>query len=419
MVSNASYEQIAAHLFRQESGKMLAVLTKLFGLQQSEIAEDILQETLISALETWKIKGVPDNPRAWLYQVAKNKTLDYLRREKNFRDNVSPNYVAQSEAPPHNGSWLDAFFSEQEIQDAQLRMMFAACHPAIPADSQLVLVLKTLCGLSTGEIAGALLLSEDTLGKRIYRAKEKIRQENLKLEVPSGAELGTRLDAVLQAIYLLFNEGYKASSAQEVIRIELCAEAMRLGQLLCQHPVSALPKTQALMALMCFNVSRFPARLDENGNIITLEKQNRSLWDPKLITSGYQFLKHSSAGETYSEYHLEAAIASYHASALDFAGTNWQGIYYCYQLLMQIDPSPFVALNRAVALGYAENPGSGLNALLNIKGLEKSAHYHAALGETYKRLGQFDAARSAYELALKHALLPAEQQVIKEKLAAL
>ncbi len=398
---------------------MLAVLTKLFGLQQSEIAEDILQETLISALETWKIKGVPDNPRAWLYQVAKNKTLDYLRREKNFRDNVSPNFVAQSEGPQRNGAWLDTFFSEQEIQDAQLRMMFAACHPAIPADSQLVLVLKTLCGLSTSEIASALLLSEDTLGKRIYRAKEKIKQEKLKLEVPSGVDLSTRLDAVLQAIYLLFNEGYKASSAQEVIRIEFCAEALRLCQLLCEHPVSALPRTQALMALMCFNASRFPARLDENGNIITLEKQDRGLWDQKLITSGYHFLKHSSVGETYSEYHLEAAIASYHASAPNFSSTNWQGIYYCYQLLLQLDPSPFVELNLAVALGYAENPGAGLKALQRIKGLEKNAHFHAALGETYKRLGHSKQAKESYEQALKYATLPAEQQVLQEKLAAL
>jgi RNA polymerase sigma-70 factor (ECF subfamily) len=419
MVSNASYEQTAAHLFRQESGKMLAVLTKLFGLQQSEIAEDILQETLIAALETWKIKGVPDNPRAWLYQVAKNKTLDYLRREKNFRDNVSPNYVAQSDGPQRNGAWLDTFFSEQEIQDAQLRMMFAACHPAIPADSQLVLVLKTLCGLSTTEIAGALLLSEDTLGKRIYRAKEKIRQEKLKLEVPSGVDLSTRLDAVLQAIYLLFNEGYKASSAQEVIRVELCAEAMRLCQLLSEHPASALPKTQALMALMCFNTSRFPARLDENGNIVTLEKQNRRLWDQNLIGSGYHYLKQSSVGDSYSEYHLEAAIASYHASALDFTSTNWQGIYYCYQLLVQIDPSPFVALNRAVALGYAENPSAGLKALQQIKGLEKNAHFHAALGEIYKRLGHLEQARESYGQALNYASLPAERQVLQEKLAAL
>ncbi|AEE54281.1 putative RNA polymerase, sigma-24 subunit, ECF subfamily [Haliscomenobacter hydrossis DSM 1100] len=402
------------HLFRHESGKMLAVLVKLFGLNQVEIAEDIVQETLLNALESWKLKGLPDDPRAWLYRAAKNRTIDYLRRERNFKTRVAPNF--QQGSSPIETSWLDGYFLDTEIEDAQLRMMFATCHPAIPIESQLALMLRTLCGLSTQEIAVAFFLPSDSIVKRLYRAKEKIRQEKLSLEVPAGNDLLPRLDAVLHAVYLLFNEGYKSASNDEVIRRELCVEAIRLGTLLARHPLSNQPKTHALLALMCFHAARLDARLTVEGEIILLENQDRSTWNQQLIALAYTHFKQSSQGEDLSAYHLEAAIASYHAVAPSFAQTNWQAIFYCYNLLYTLNPSPIVALNRAIAKGYAEGPSAGIEALLKIEGLDQNYLYHTALGDFYSKNGKLDVAKLAYGQALQLATLPAEKKVIEQKI---
>lgn len=403
------------HLFRHESGKMLAVLTKLFGLSQVEIAEDIVQETLIAALESWKLKGLPSDPRAWLYRAAKNRTIDYLRRERNFRERIAP-AIRQEEFDPEAGHWLDAYFLDTEIEDAQLRMLFAACHPAIPLESQLALMLRTLCGLSTEEIAAAFLLPADSIGKRLYRAKEKIRQEKLSLEVPAGTDILTRLDAVLHAIYLLFNEGYKSASDDGVVRRELCAEAIRLGALLARHPLSKLPKTHALLALLCFHSARLDTRLNAEGEIVLLEYQDRSRWNRQLIALAYEHFKQSSQGEAISAYHLEAAIASYHTIAPSFAQTNWQAIYYCYNLLMKVQPSPIVALNRAIALGYADGPKAGIEALSKIEGMEKHYLWHTALGDFCQKQGDYRAALAAYQKALEWVTLPAEHKVIQDKI---
>lgn len=404
------------HLFRHESGRMLAVLTKLFGLHQVEIAEDIVQETLLSALEAWKLKGMPQDPRAWLYRAAKNRTIDYLRRERNFSERIAPALRQEANNTDHK-HWLDGYFLDQEIEDAQLRMMFAACHPAIPLEAQLALMLRTLCGLSTEEIAAAFLLSSDSIGKRLYRAKEKIRQEKLALEVPAGTEIVERLDAVLQAIYLLFNEGYKSASNDAVIRRELCAEAIRLGALLARHPLSNTPKTHALLALMCFHAARLDTRLNAEGEIVLLEYQDRSRWNRQLIALAYEHFTQSGRGDSLSTYHLEAAIASYHAVAPSFAQTNWQAIFYCYTLLLSMQPSPIVALNRAIALGYAEGPAAGVEALLKIEGLQQHYLWHTALGDFYWKKGENGEALAAYQRALKLVNLPAEQKVIEDKLA--
>lgn len=419
MLESTNVQVSVEHLFRHESGKMLAVLVKLFGLPQVGVAEDIVQETLLAALETWKLRGMPDQPRAWLYRTAKNKTIDFLRRERNFQANIVPNLHTAAAQHATPDGWLDNFFLDAEIEDAQLRMMFACCHPAIPTEAQLVLMLRSLCGLSIREIATAFLQPEETMAKRLYRAKEKIRQENLSLEVPAGAHLAPRLDAVLQAIYLLFNEGYKSASEASVIRRELCEEALRLGDLLLRHPASQLPKTYALLALMCFQASRFDARLDESGAIILLENQDRSRWNQSLISAGYAHLQRSFQGNEITDYHLEAAIASYHASAPGFAQTNWKSIFYCYDLLLKINPSPFVALNRAIALGYADGPQAGISALQSISGLEQHYLYHAALGDFFVKLENTAAARQAFKTALKLAQLPAECRVLELKLAAL
>ncbi len=414
-----SVSQTAAHLFRHESGKMTAVLVKLFGLSQVEIAEDIVQETLISAMEDWKLHGIPENPSAWLYRVAKNKTIDFLRRERNFKNVIVPNIsAALAENQPKN-AWLDDLFLENEIKDGVLRMMFACCHPEIQVEQQMALILRTLCGLTAKEIAAAFLQSEDTIGKRIFRAKDKIRQAKLSLVTPSGSDLLVRIDAVLQTIYLLFNEGYKSSSETSVIRRDLCSEAIRLCVILVENPISNLPQTHALLALMCFQAARFEARLDVNGEIVLLENQDRTLWNKHLIGLGYQHFSQANTGQQISQYHLQAAIASYHTTAANFAATNWQAIFYCYDLLLNLKPSPVVALNRAIALGYATDATKAIEALLNIKGLEQNYLYHTALGDFYKRNQQPQAASTAYQAALKFVHLPAEQLILKRKIADL
>jgi RNA polymerase sigma factor (sigma-70 family) len=423
MPEQKQVSQIVDHLFRHEAGKMIAVLTKFFGLQQVELAEDMVQETLLTAFETWKLKGIPDNPQAWLYQVAKNKILTYLKREQNFHKNIAHNliYSIENEALIHTK--LDEFFLENEIKDAQLRMMFACCHPSVSTDLQLILMLKTLCGLSIKEIAAALLSQEDTIAKRLFRAKEKIKQEGILLEVPVGNELIERLDAVLKAIYLLFNEAYKSTSTDTVIRQELSDEALRLGAILAGRPLSILdknlPKINALMALMCFHAARFDSRLDEAGNIILLENQDRSLWNPYLIKQAYSFFKASSEGSDISEYHIEAAIASYHTQAPSFEKTNWQAIFYCYNLLYSLKPTPIIAFNRAIARGYFEGAKAGIEALLEVEGLDKNHFYHTALGDFYLKNNQKMKAKAAYELALKFVFLGAEKKVILDKMMLL
>ena len=413
----AQPQQTVDHLFRVESGRMVAVLVKLFGLPQVALAQDIVQETLVAALETWKLKGLPDNPRAWLYQVAKNRTLDHLRRNRHFHTHIAPQLAAALENDTQAQHRLDDFFLETEIEDAQLRMMFACCHPDIPDEAQLILILRTLCGLSIAEIASAFLAQEDAIAKRLYRAKEKIRTANLVLEAPSGPALQERLDAVLQAVYLLFNEGYKSTSTDTVIRRDLCDEALRLGALLAGHPLGNLPKTNALMALMCYHAARFDGRMDSDGNIVLLEHQDRSLWDKTLIAIAYRYFSASFSGAAISEYHIEAAIASYHAQAPHFEATNWQAIFYCYELLYKANPSPFVELNRAIAWGYAEGPAAGIEALQKIVGLEHHYLYHTALGDFYQKSGEPEKARLAYQKAIGYAKLPAELKLLRDKVS--
>jgi RNA polymerase sigma-70 factor (ECF subfamily) len=416
MAETEDLKRSVEHLFRHESGRMLAALLRLFGLRQVEIAEDLVQETLLAAYEQWKIQGIPEQPRAWLYRTAKNKAVDFLRRERNFSTNIAPNYLlktARDTAQRQN--WLDTYFLDTEIEDAQLRMMFACCHPLLSAEQHLVLMLRTLCGLSTRETAQALLLPEDTIGKRLLRTKEKIKAADIALKVPAGQALQSRLDAVLQAVYLLFNESYKSSTDAALIRLDLCAEALRLCELLTRHAATALPQAHALMSLLCFQASRLDARMDAQGAIIVLEHQDRSRWSRPLIAAGYEHFDKSQRGDHISAYHIEAAIASYHASAPHFEQTNWKAIYHCYTLLLRTAPSPLVALNQAIALGYANGPEAGLAALLCIEGLAENHLWHAALGDFYHKKGQAKAAQAAYDAALRWATVPAERQLLASK----
>jgi RNA polymerase sigma factor (sigma-70 family) len=419
MSETPNVQQLVAHLFRHEAGKMTAVLTKLFGLPNVELAEDIVQETLIAALDTWKIKGIPDNPRAWLYKVAKNRTIDALRRQQHFQKKIAADIAFELDDLEKTQTLLDAFFLENEIQDALLRTLFACCHPTLSPESQLILMLKTLCGLTIAEIAAALLSPADTIAKKLYRAKEKIKKEQIALEVPTGNELIARMDSVLKAIYLLFTEGYHSTSTDRVIRHDLSQEALRLGTILANHPLSNTPKTNALVALMCFQAARFDARMDAEGHPILLENQDRRLWLQPLIAMGFDYFKKTLSGTELSTYHLEAAIASYHAQAPNFESTNWQAIFYCYNLLYELQPSPIVALNRAIALGYIEGPLHGIAALQNIVGLEKNPFYHTALGDFYQKIGDVDAAKKAYQSALGFAPLESEKRLIRLKISGL
>jgi RNA polymerase sigma factor (sigma-70 family) len=413
-MKSSNVHQTLDHLFRHESGKMISVLSKLLGLQYLETAQDIVQDTLLQALHTWSYNGMPDNPQGWLYRVARNKAIDFLRRERTFR-HISPLYQYLLASEYALVPSVNQFFEEEAVQDSQLRMIFACCHPAIPVESQIALALKTLCGLSAAEIAKSFLTGEETVAKRIYRAKEKIRTEGIELELPPPAQLPKRLDAVLHCLYLLFNEGYNSSHLDHLIREDLCEEAMRLTFLLTQNGITDLPRTNALLALFCFQASRLQARLDDKGHIILLKHQDRSLWYRPLIQKGYTFLDKATQ-EEMSTYHLEAAIAYLHASALSFEQTDWKAIYYLYGILHDQHPTPVIALNKAIAASYAVDRQTALEELLQIKGLEQYYLYHTALGELYLEWGRKEEACACYGKALTLTGSLAEQQLLQEKI---
>jgi RNA polymerase sigma-70 factor (ECF subfamily) len=403
------------HLFRNESGKMVAVLSRLLGFQNLETAQDIVQDTLLQALHSWRYGIVPDNPSAWLYRVARNKAIDFIRREKKFKE-ISPQYAYLLQSEYSLAPTLHQLFADDEIKDSQLRMIFACCHPCIPEESQVALVLKSLCGLSVSEIAKAFLGTEDTIAKRIYRAKEKIRNDNIELELPDTDALPIRLDAVLKSIYLLFNEGYHSSQPDQLIRKDLCEEAIRLCDLLTQNNKTRYPRTYALLALMHFQASRLDARLDDKGHIVLLKEQKRELWDRSMIQKGYELLEHAAEPFEISTYHFEAAIASIHAAAPSFEQTDWKSIHHLYEMLYQYQPSPVVALNKAIASAYAIGKEKAVEELKAIKGLDQHHLYYATLGEIYFSLNHKTEARGYFEKALHKTNSLAEIQLLKNKI---
>ena len=414
-MSENAVSKLLDHLFRHESGKMIAVLSKLLGLQHLETAQDIVQDSLLQAMNTWRFKGVPENPTAWLYRVAKNKAIDFLRREKKFKT-ISPeyNYLLQSEYTL--SSTVNNLFLENEIQDSQLRMMFACCHPSIPPESQIALTLKTLCGLSVTEIAKAYLTNDETISKRIYRAKEKIKSENIELTVPQNEELIERLDFVLKSLYLLFNEGYHSYHPEFLIREDLCEEAMRLCYMLTQQPVTNYPRVKALLSLMCFQASRLETRIDDNGNIILLKNQDRKKWTRELIQKGFDYLDAAAEPFEVSTYNIEAAIASLHAAAPSFDRTDWKSIYHLYDMLYQLQPNPIVAMNKAIASAYAISKQNALEELQSIQGLEQHHLYYASIGEIYFDLENKLEAKKYFEKALSLTSSSAEQQLLDTRI---
>jgi RNA polymerase sigma-70 factor (ECF subfamily) len=387
----------------------------MLGFERIDLAEDIVQDAMVQALHSWPFQGVPDNPRAWLYRVAKNKALDVVRREKLFQQiSVEVDYLTNQEAA--EGAMVNHYFFDEDITDSQLRMLFAICHPAIAIESQLAMCLKILCGLSVREIAAAFLTNEETITKRLYRAKEKIKQDGIRLEVPVGRELARRLDAVLKSIYLLFNEGYNSSHPDQLIRRDLCEEAMRLGLLLTQTPQTQAPVVNALMALLCFQAARFDARTDDDGAIVLLADQDRSRWNHQLIQKGHEFLNISAEGEAPSEYHLEAGIAMLHSIAPTYEATDWSTVLLYYDLLLKLKPSPVVALHRAVAFARVEGPELAITVVLALTDLEKNQYYQAILADLYQQSGQVKEAQQHYRNAISLTTSVAEKKLLEKKL---
>jgi len=415
-----SNEILVDHLFRHEAGKMIAVLTRLFGMHNLSMAEDVVQDAFLKATQTWKFKTVPDNPSAWLMQVAKNKALDILRR-KNVADHYSAELSTQLQEATDN--YVDQVFLDTEIEDSQLQLIFACCHPSLKEEDKVALTLKTVSGFGVKEIAKALLTQEETIQKRVYRAKQFIQQNNIVLEIPAGKALQQRLDTVHTVLYLIFNEGYNASKSDELIRKDICAEAMRLCLLLCEHKTVTHPASFALLALMCFQASRFESRLDKNNTIILLQQQDRSLWNHELIDRGYYYLNKSSSGENITIYHIESAIAAEHCLAKNFASTNFQRLLHLYDMLWQMKPTPVVQMNKAIVLSYSGKPKEAIELMNSIKGIElllKTQYmFNAVLGELYIKNNQPQQATDYLEKALQLTLSDAEKKLLKDKINTL
>jgi RNA polymerase sigma factor (sigma-70 family) len=407
---------IVEHLFRHEGTKMVAILTRIFGIEHLNLAEDVVQEALARALQTWPFYGVPKNPSAWIMRASRNLALDVVRRRKIFQNKQSEIIRLMD----RNGATPDeAIFSEDEISDDRLRLIFVCCHPAIPAEAQVALALKTLCGFSVGEIGHAFLTTESAIAKRLTRAKQKIHQARIPFEIPAGGELEQRLDNVLQSLYLLFNEGYKASSGENLVREELCEEAIRLAELLVAHPAGHQPKTHALLALMLLNTARNPTRMDSQGNLLRLQEQDRTRWNKSMIARGMFHFAQSAAGNELSEYHLQAGIAACHCAAKDYESTDWQKILSLYDRLIEFDQSPVAALNRAVAIANIRGPKAGLHAVRAVRDINKLSSYYllyAVLGEFEMRLGNLQAAAEQFRRSFELAETKSERAFLLKRL---
>ncbi len=407
---------LVEHFFRHEAGRLVSVLTRFFGWRHFDLVEDMVQATLLDALEAWRVRGVPDNPSGWVHRIARNKVLDALRR-----DRIGQRALGEwAAARPAHEQGLDALFFDAEIEDSQLRMMFACCHPHLARENQLALTLKALCGFGNAEIARALLVGEETVKKRLQRATRDLTERQIALEPPPAEELPRRLDVVHQVLYLLFNEGYSSSEGETAIREDLCEEAARLCHLLCSHPRFRTPATHALMALMLFHAARLEARLDQRGSVLLLEEQDRGRWDQGLILRAQEFLAQSAEGTVISPFHLEAAIAYHHCTATSYADTDWPAILRLYDALLTVQRSPVYLLNRAIVLAQLDGPQAGICALDEAGRDPALRHYHlfdATLGELYRRAGDLARARQHLEAARQKTASPFDRELIDRRLA--
>ena len=412
--------ELSEHLFRHEAGRMVATLTRIFGVHNLGLAEDVVQEAFCRALEIWKFRGVPENPSAWLITTAKNRALDVLRRERTART-FAPELTRQLESEWTLAPTVEEEFASAAVKDDELRMMFSCSSPRLSEEAQVALILHILCGFSVDEIASAFVSSHAAVEKRIVRSKKVLAASRKLFDISGAEDFARRLPAVQRALYLLFNEGYHGASPEKAIRVELCQEAMRLTSMLLKNPLGATPSTYALAALMSLNAARLPARLDLSGNLTALAYQDRSQFDEDLAKEGLRLLECAATGPELSEYHVEAAIAWVHTSARRTEDTDWALIISLYDNLMAIRPSPIVALNRAIAIAQREGPQRGLHEIRAIQDSERLANYpfyHAALGELEIGSGRLEDAREHFATAIKLARNPMERSFFEQRIGA-
>jgi RNA polymerase sigma-70 factor (ECF subfamily) len=389
------------HLFRRHAGQMIATLTRILGVRNLDLAEDAVQDALVKALHQWPYHGVPDNPAAWIVQVAKNRALDRLRRRSTWgrkQDVV----VRELERLPRTA--LDEVTFPTELRDDQLQMIFVCCHPAISRDAQVALTLKLVGGFGVSELARAFLTRPGTMAQRLVRAKKALRTQAVTFEMPEGEALTRRLDPVLEVLYLMFNEGYGAAEGDALVRHDLCREAIRLTLEVCDHPLVGSPKADALAALLLFQGGRLATRADSAGDLLLMAEQNRSLWDREMLRQGVLLLARAGRGDALSTYHLEAEIAACHALARDYESTDWHRILQCYDALRRRNPSPVVAINRLVALAQVEGSEKALSqcvTLLAAPALESYYPAHAIHGELLAGAGDSSAAQAAFARAME------------------
>ena len=401
------------HLFRQQSGKMSAILTRIFGFSNTDLVEDILQETFLSAMKTWGMKGEPENPEGWLMLVAKNKIINELNRRKRHAEKREKIHYETAEEK------IEELFLDHEIKDSQLRVLFACCHPDLSPRSQIMLTLKVLSGFGDREIASALLMSPEAVKKGIYRSRQQLKNDHDYIGIPFLSEVNDRIDTVLTIIYLIFNEGYKASVGDTVIDEELCYESIRLVFLLKDIPDVDQGEVYALLALMYLTLARFPSRITKKGELVEIENQDRSKWDKELIDAGVGFLKKSRESNKLSRYHLESTIAAVHFTSPSYEQTDWGTIVFCYERLMKKDDSFMIRLNHAIALGKLKEAETGLSKL---KELEKDAPsgkrglLFAAIAEINLRIGNFEVAKSYYQVSLDLSKTPADSEFLARKI---
>ncbi len=403
------------HLFRHQSGRMVAHLTRLLGPANIDLAEETVQEAMLRALQIWPYQGVPENAAAWLFRVAHNAAIDSVRRSQVLGDKTDAIIAEMSRSAGASQSDPDV---EEQLRDDELRMIFMCCHPEISQESSVALSLKTVSGFSVREIARAFLADDSAVAQRLVRAKSQIRERGLTLDMPRGPELRRRLASVLDVIYFLFNEGYTAHAGQDLIRRDLCFEALRLARLVASSSI-ATPRVHALVALMAFQAARLPARVDNAGDLVLLEAQDRSRWDADLIGLGFYHFDKSMSGDDVSEYHAQAAIAATYARATDLHSVDWPVILSLYDQLLSINPSPVVALNRAVAVAKVQGAATALALIAPLEGNPKLRDYYllpAVRGHLLLELGRREEAATCFRQALGCPCSDPERRFLQHKL---
>ena len=402
-------DELIPHLFRTEFRKITAVLCKHFGIEHIEVAEDIASDTFLAAVETWTYKGIPTNPIGWLYTVAKNKAKTYFHRSNIFSEKI----VREIKKSSLQSEEIEINLSDENITDSQLQMLFAICHPSIPAEAQIGLALRILCGFGINEIASAFLTNSETINKRLFRAKEKLRMENVKIEFPVKSEINDRLDTVLTTLYLLFSEGYYSESDDTILREELCEEAMRLTSMLIGNDQTNQTKVNALYSLMCFHSSRFAARKNEKGEMILYNDQDESRWNRELIIKGIYFLHEASKGNEISKYHIEASIAYWHTIKSD-TKEKWDNILQLYNQLLVLEYSSVAALNRTYALSKVKGKQEAIIEAEKLN-LKNNHFYFTLLGELYADTNN-KKAKENFEHAFMLAKTQTDKQIIQKRI---